>query len=131
MPRLVYRKAARRDLDEIAAFIKRESQDRAVAKAFVNKLFRHCEHLAQLPGLLGRPRPELGPGYRSTTFGSYVIFLRYADEDSPRSPLYIVRVLHGSRDMDAYFRQHSDDEGTFGLNEAGSVYVACGPVKAS
>jgi plasmid stabilization system protein ParE len=61
MPRHVYRKAARRDLDEIAAFIKRESQDRAVAKAFVNKLFRHCEHLAQLPGLLGSVYVACGP----------------------------------------------------------------------
>jgi toxin ParE1/3/4 len=122
--RLIYRKAARRDLAEIAAFIERESQDRAVAKAFVNKLFRYCEHLAELPGLMGRPRPELGLGYRSTTFGSYIIFLRYADKDSPRSHLYIVHVLHGSRDIDAYFSQHSDDEGTFGLNEEGSAYVA-------
>jgi hypothetical protein len=45
----------------------------------------------------------LGPGYRSTTFGNYVIFLRYADEVSSRGHLYIVHVLHGARDMDAYF----------------------------
>ncbi len=110
MPRLVYREAARRDIAEIAAFIEQESQDRAVAEAFVDKLTGYCEHLAALPGLLGRPRPELGPGYRSTTFGNYVIFLRYADEESPRSHLYIVHVLHGARDMDAYFGQHPDDD---------------------
>jgi hypothetical protein len=63
----------------------------------------------------------LGPGYRSTTFGSYV------DQDSQRSHLYIVHVLHGSRDMDAYFSQ-LDDEGKFGLNDDGSaVYVAQRP----
>jgi plasmid stabilization system protein ParE len=82
------------------------------------------EHLAQLPGLLGRPRPELGLGYRSMTFGSHIIFLRYADKESPRSHLYIVHVLHGSCDIDAYFSQHSDDEGMFGLNEERSGYVA-------
>jgi plasmid stabilization system protein ParE len=117
VPRLVYRKTARHDIAEIAAFIEQESQDRTVAEAFVNKLLRYCEHLARLPGLLGRPRPELGSGYRSTTFGSYVIFLRYADKDSSRSHLYIVHVVHGSRDMDAYFSQHLDDEGNFELNE--------------
>jgi hypothetical protein len=37
---------------------------------------------------MGRPRPELGRDVRSTTFGNYVIFLRYADEDAPRSHLY-------------------------------------------
>jgi plasmid stabilization system protein ParE len=128
VPRLVYRKTARRDIAEIAAFIEQESQDRAVAQAFVNKLIHYCEHLARLPGLLGRPRPELGPGYCSTTFGSYVIFLQYTDKDSPRSHLYIVHILHGSRDLDAYFSQHSDDEGTFGLNDENSVcYVAYHP----
>jgi toxin ParE1/3/4 len=128
LPRLVYRKSARRDIAEIAAFIEKESQDRTVAKAFVDKLIGYCEHLAQLPGLLGRPRPELGPGYRSTTFGNYVIFLRYADKDSPRSHLYIVHILHGSRDLDAYFSQRSDDEGKFELNEDNSVaYVAQRP----
>jgi toxin ParE1/3/4 len=117
VPRLVYSKTARRDLDEIASFIERESRDRAVAKAFVNKLFRYCEHLAGLPGLLGRPRPELGLGYRSTTFGSYVIFLQYAGKDSRRSRLYIARILHGSRDMNAYFSEDSGDGGMFELNE--------------
>jgi toxin ParE1/3/4 len=97
-------------LDATSAFIEQESQDRAVAEAFVDKLTGYCEHLARLPGLLGRPRPELGPDYRSTTFGNYVIFLRYADEESPRSHLYIVHVLHGARDIDAYFGQHPGDD---------------------
>ena len=110
MPRLVYLSAARRDLAEIAAFIERESQDRVVAEAFIDKVTGYCERLARLPGLLGRPRPELGHDYRSTTFGNYVVFLRYADEGSPRSHLYIMRILHGARDMDAYFGQRSDDE---------------------
>ena len=110
MPRLIYLEAARRNIAEIAAFIERESHDRAVAEAFVDKLTGYCEHLAKLPGLLGHPRPELGRDYRSTTFGNYVILLRYADEESPRSHLYIIHVLHGARDMDAYFGQHSGDD---------------------
>jgi toxin ParE1/3/4 len=85
VPRLVYRAAAQRDIAEIAAYIERESQDRGVAEAFIEKLTAYCERLARLPGLLGRPRPELGRDYRSTTFGNYVIFFRYADEGSPRS----------------------------------------------
>jgi len=108
LPRLVYRAAARRALAEIAAYIERESQSRAVAGAFVDKLTGYCEQLAALPGLMGRQRPELGH-YRSTTFGSYVIFLRYADEDGPRSHLYVVHILHGSRDMDAFFARHHDE----------------------
>jgi toxin ParE1/3/4 len=93
VPRLVYRAAARRDIAEIAAYIERESQSRAVADSFIDKLTDYCEHIARLPGLVGRPRVELGRDYRSTIFGSYVIFLRYVDEGSPRSHLYITHVV--------------------------------------
>jgi hypothetical protein len=41
-----------------------------------------------------------------------LIFLRYADETGPRSHLYVVNVIHGARDMDAYFTAHPDDDGT-------------------
>jgi plasmid stabilization system protein ParE len=125
VPRLIYRKKARRDLADITASIERESRDRAAANAFVNKLFRFCEHLGQPPGLLGRPRPEYGRDYRSVTFGSYIIFMRYVDKGSERSQMHILHVLHGSRDMDAYFSEQPDDEGKFGLNEENPIgYVA-------
>jgi plasmid stabilization system protein ParE len=110
VPRLVYRAAARRDIAKIAADLERESQSRAVADAFVEKLTDYCEHLATLPVLMGRPRPELRRNYRSITHGSYVIFMRYADEGAPRSHLYITHIVHGARDMDAYFARHADDD---------------------
>lgn len=52
--------------------------------------------------------------YRSLTFGNYVVFLRYGDDDGPRSHLYIIHVIHGARDLDAYFIQHGgeDDAGS-------------------
>jgi toxin ParE1/3/4 len=107
--RLVYRAAARRAIAEIAAYIERESRSRAVADEFIDKLTDYCERLAKLPGMMGRPRPELGCDVRSTTFGNYVIFLRYADEDGPRSHLYVTHVVHGARDMDAYFQQQGEE----------------------
>jgi toxin ParE1/3/4 len=110
VPRLVYRAAALRDLADIAAYIERESGSRAAADAFIEKLTNYCEHLANLPGLLGRPRPELRPQYRSVTFGSYVVFLRYADEDAPRSRLYVINIIRGARDLDAYFAAQPDDD---------------------
>ena len=109
MPRLVYRAAALRDLAEIAAYIERESGSREAAEAFIDKLTDYCEHIASLPAMMGRPRPELRPGYRSVTYGSYVMFLRYADEEGPRSHLYVGNIIHGRRDLDAYFAEHQDD----------------------
>ena len=109
MPRLIYLAAARRDIAEIAARIERESASRTIAETFIDKLTGYCERLAELPGLLGRARPEFGRDYRSITFGSYVIFMRYADVGGPRSHLYVVHVVHGARDLDAYFVQHGDN----------------------
>jgi toxin ParE1/3/4 len=47
---------------------------------------------------MGRPRPELGDGIRSSVLGNYVIFFRYED-----AVLEIVNVLEGHRDIDAQF----------------------------
>jgi plasmid stabilization system protein ParE len=109
LARLVYRTAALRQLADIVAYIERESQSRDVADRFFDKLNAYCERLSTLPVMIGRPRPEIGRDYRSTTFQSYVIFMRYSDEDGPRSRLNVVHILHGSRDMDALFAQHPDE----------------------
>lgn len=111
MPRLVYRAAARRDLAQIAAQIARESGNRAVAETFLDRITAYCERLASLPGLLGRARSEFGSGFRSTVFGNYVIFLRYSDEEGPRSHLYIVHVVHGARDLDSLFDASDSESG--------------------
>ncbi len=95
MPRLVYLTGALRDLDKIASDIERASNSAEVALAFVDKLTDYCEHLAQLPGLLGRARHELRSEYRSVIFGSYVIFFRYVDGETLRKTMEIIHVLHG------------------------------------
>lgn len=62
-----------------------------------------------LPGLLGRARHELRSEYRSITFGSYVIFFRYADGDVPRDIMEIIHVVYGARDMEAFFHSTYGD----------------------
>ena len=109
MTKLVWRAAALRNLADIAAYIEHESASRQAAEALVEKLIVYCEKLASLPTMVGRPRPELRAGYRSVTFGSYVIFLRYADEDGPHSHLYVGNIVHGRRDLVAYFAAISDE----------------------
>lgn len=94
MRRLRYTAAARADLAEIAAYIAEQSDSRAVAEAFADRLRQKCAQLAMLPGTLGTARPELGHELRSTPFQAYVIFFRY-EEDA----VTIVDVLHGQRDI--------------------------------
>lgn len=110
MRQLVYLAAARRDIAEITAHIEDRSASREAAEAFIDKITDYCEKIARLRTLLGRPRPELGREYRSTTFGNYVIFFRYADESGLRSHVYIVHIIHGRRDLDAFFNDRSDND---------------------
>jgi toxin ParE1/3/4 len=53
---------------------------------------------ANQPGI-GRPRDDLKPGLRSFVVKSYVVFCRVVD-----GTVEVVRVLHGSRDIEAIFR---------------------------
>ena len=39
-----------------------------------------------------------------------MIFLRYADEEGPRTHLYVGNIVHGSRDLDAYFAGSPDED---------------------
>jgi plasmid stabilization system protein ParE len=108
--RLVYRSAALRDLAGIAAYIERESGSRGAAEAFIDKLTDHCERIARFPTMVGRPRPELRPDYRSLAFGKYVIFLRYAEDEGEGGHLYVGNIIHARRDIDAYFVEQGDED---------------------
>ena len=103
MHRLVFTRAARINLIEIADYIEGTSGSPATAERFTETLIAKCEHLAELPGTLGRPRPELLPNLRSTPHGNYVIFFRYVD-----GTLEVVNILEGHRDVAAHFK--ADDE---------------------
>ena len=45
---------------------------------------------------MGRGRDEVSPGIRSLAFGRYVVFFEPLSDG-----IDVVRVLHGSRDIDA------------------------------
>lgn len=94
MRKLVIGRAARNDILEIAHYIGRESGQPAIAQAFVAELRQQCAHMAALPGMLGRARPELAAGLRSSAFGNYVIFFQYLP-----GTLRVARIIEGHRDM--------------------------------
>ena len=100
MRRLVYLASARHDLVSILEYITRESGSAAVGRRFVKQLRKQCAGLAELPGTLGRARPELRPDIRSFPFKSYVIFFRYVGDT-----FEVVNVLEGHRDIDAHFEE--------------------------
>ena len=99
MPRLVFTHAAQLNLIEIADYIEGRSGSTETAERFCNKLIAKRRRLARLPVQMGRPRPELLLGLRSTPYGNYVIFFRYVDD-----AFEVVNILEGHLDIDARFK---------------------------
>ena len=95
MPIIIKRPRARNDLSEIWAYIAADNETRA--DAFVDLIDQKFQALASHPHL-GRSRDELDEGLRSFPVGKQVIFYRVVP-----AGIEIVRVLHGSRDLNAIF----------------------------
>ena len=83
-------KKAEDDLDEIIDYI---AADNPKAALELYKTFlKQFEYLSLFPEV-GRLRKEFQPVVRSLPVGNHVIFFRES------SPLEIIRVLHGARDI--------------------------------
>ena len=103
MRRLLYSKAANQDLVDIARFVRHGSGSHQTAIEFVSVLRSQCRRLAELPGILGRSRPEIRPDARSFAARSYVIVFRYEDD-----VVEIIRLIERHRDIGAQFDKNTD-----------------------
>jgi len=92
MPRILKRPEAQNDLDEIWWFIAQDSPDNA--DKFLDRVQDSCLTLADFPKM-GVSRNEIKNSLRSQTIGNYLIFY-FPLEDG----IDIIRVIHGSRDME-------------------------------
>jgi toxin ParE1/3/4 len=100
MPIIVKRPLARSDLLAIWDYIADDNETRA--DAFIDLIDQKFQELAKHPQM-GRSRDELAEGLRSFPVGKYVIFYRIISKG-----IDIIRVLHGSRDLDAIFNPDDD-----------------------
>lgn len=103
--KLVVTPAAQADFVDIARHVAELTGNGPRGVAFAHRLRAQCEKLAELPGTLGRPRPDLGPDLRSFPFGAWLIIFRYGDDR-----LEIARVLRAKRNVKAMFRHDLDAE---------------------
>lgn len=93
MPRVLKRPAAENDLDDIWWYIAQDSPDNA--DRFLDRLEESFSALANFPKM-GMSRDDIQADLRSQPVGKYLIFyLPLADG------IEIVRVLHGSRDVES------------------------------
>ena len=90
---------AEADLDDIWLHIAIESGSLETADRVIDSLAHRFWLLALRPHL-GRRRDDLRPGLRSFPVGSYVILYRQENK-----AVFILRVIHGSRDLPAILRQ--------------------------
>lgn len=92
--RIIYARAARADLREIANYFRKAADD-VIAQAVANKIIEKVETLGIRP-TRHRSRSELSPGLRALPVGNYLIFYRVDDEI-----VSIIRILHGARNITA------------------------------
>ena len=90
------------DIDDIWNYVGQNSQQ--AADNLFDKLRKQFSILAKFPHL-GRLRPKLASYLRSFSVGSYIIFYRPIEEG-----IEIVRVVHGSRDIEQIFQVAEDTE---------------------
>ena len=93
---VVWSADAEEDLFQIWSYVAREAS-RAIADSQARAIKSACGRLRRLP-FSGRPRDDLVPGVRSILTGRYIVFYRVADK-----AVEIIRVFHGSRDLEAAF----------------------------
>jgi toxin ParE1/3/4 len=85
------------DLRQIYRYL--AERNAAAAESLIREIDRKFENLSHFP-FIGRERSTLSAGIRSVVTHPYVVF--YTVEPDR---IIIVRVLHGSRDIDAEFQR--------------------------
>jgi toxin ParE1/3/4 len=91
------------DLDEIWLYVAEESGSPAVALRLVDSITERFYVLSEHP-YLGRRRHDLREGQRSHAIGNYLIFYRIVEKD-----VFILRIMHGRRDIGQLFASADDD----------------------
>lgn len=94
MRQLDYSPEAQADLAAIGAYVAERAGD-TVAHNLLDRIRLGIESMADFPGSC-QLVPELGADLRRLVIGRYSIFYRFDDQT-----IFIVRVLHGARDITA------------------------------
>jgi toxin ParE1/3/4 len=96
MPRAILLNSAEADLTDIWEYLAQDSTENATS--FVRRLQSLCESTLASNPYIGRSREEIAPSLRSLPFHGYIVFFRPITDG-----VEIVRVLQGSRDIEAIF----------------------------
>lgn len=95
MPKIVRRPLALQDLDDIWDYIAQDNPQ--AADYFIDTVEEKCRILAEFTKL-GTACDRLFPDLRVFVIGKYLLFYLPLDDG-----IEVVRVLHGSRDLESLF----------------------------
>jgi len=99
--RITQTHAAEKDFAHIVDYL--DEHYPGVGDRFAADLESTCRILASQPKS-GRPRDDLSHGLRSKVVGQHVVFFQATDDE-----LLVVRIIHGSRDIDRVFREPDEE----------------------
>ncbi len=92
MYKILLKRAAANDIDDIAGYIQQDNARRA--ESFTDEISAKIAVIAEHP-LMYPARDDVKAGLRADLIGSYLVFFKIHVDS-----VEIVRVLHGARDLD-------------------------------
>ena len=95
MPEVIVSPQAEADLLKLSTRIA-SAAGAETAERFIDKIVVIVRKLAAVPRAAGHPVPQLGRGLRCHAIGKYNAYIRFDDKSDI---LYLVRVLHGRRNI--------------------------------
>jgi toxin ParE1/3/4 len=96
--RVLYRPEAIADLGEIYRFVAMRSQNRVIARDFVERIKARCSRIGNVP-LGGIARDDLEPGLRTVSFEKSAVIAYKVEQDAVR----IGNIFYGGRDFEALY----------------------------
>jgi len=106
--RINFTPEAERQLNEIDDWIAKNATAE-IARRFVLAILEHIEGILVFP-LAGRPRDDVRPGMRMTTFKKRTLVAYEVDESSGELVVNVVGVFHGGPNWDVALSTDEDSE---------------------
>lgn len=97
---------AERQLNEIDDWIAKNATAE-IAQRFVSAILGHIEGILAFP-LAGRPRDDVRPGMRTTTYKKRTLVAYEVDESSSEVVVNVLGVFHGGQNWEAALSEDED-----------------------
>jgi toxin ParE1/3/4 len=106
--RINYTPRARQQLHDLDEWIV-AAASKDVAQSYLARVIDHIEDILVFP-LAGRPRDDLRPGIRTTTYKDRTLIAYDVDDSTGESVITILGVFHGGQNWEAALSAGEDSE---------------------